>query len=477
MRELDTLVTEALDADEAALTQALGLDDLLTDLRRRTRRRRVVRAATTSVSSAAAVGLVAVGAYALAGADDARPQPADTTTPHETATPTPTAPATTAPTQAPTQAPSQSPTPDAGPRTVPTADPAAVRAAGDGLRAYGPDGSLLTPVDGGTGGPVRAQASDFTAEIPGIDGSAYRLEARLSDGSYLVTHPTTDDDAYPPVVLATWDGTTLHPWASTDTVVDDGQARVLGNVTVTDGWVVWMESTGYDAWLGRWRVFAARDDGSDLHLVARSEEWFTTDHDETMSGAQVAVVDGRVYWSTYRADLVSAAEQRARDAVVVSRALDGSGEIRVEAVGVELLAGGYGRLAMGVLEDGDVVAGIALLEDGDLRTVVANGPPEAAVGDGYLAFAVDEYAYVLRLDEPRLTRVAMAGVEDVMYVASGPDHVGWVASYPDRYEHVRYDLATDTLRTTDASRAWATSTGSVASPGTPATWTIVTWHS
>ncbi|ASR55983.1 hypothetical protein [Cellulomonas sp. PSBB021] len=474
MRELDAVVNEALDADEDALTRVLDLEDLLTDVRRRTRRRRVVRTATTSVSSAAAVGLVAVGAYALAGSDEPQPNPAQTGTPHETTSPAPTP---TMPT--PTQAPTPSGTPDPGARTVPTADPASVLAtAGTALQVYGPDGSVLDAVELAASGPVAAGTDDFRAQVPGFADRPGNVAATSTEGVYVASRyqDSDEDNPYPGSDVGTWDGSTFRPWTSTMTIVDEDELRMVGPLTVADGWVAWLESTGHDWWIGRWRVFAAREDGSDLHLVARSEDFLDPALDETVPDSTVAILDGRVYWSTVRPDLRPGDTPDETDTVVVSRAIDGTGEIRVEAVGATLVAGGFGRLAVQMIDPEVEGFVVGLLEDGHLRPVVANGGAEVALGDGFLAFDHESDLYVLGLDEPTLGRISLPGADITWGIGADADHVGWTTSTTEGEEALmHYDVAHDVLRRAAAPRAWATRTGVVDATDDQEVWTLVEW--
>ncbi|GEA82643.1 hypothetical protein [Cellulomonas uda] len=478
MRELDALVNQALDADEADLTRVLSLEDLLTDVHRRTRRRRVVRTAATSVSSAAAVGLVAVGAYALGGADDPQPNPAQTGTPHETVTPTP------APTTTPTP-PEPTTAPDPGARTIPTADPASILAqAGTGLQVYGPDGSVLEAVGRAASGPVAAGPDDLRTQVPGFDGSPQNVAATSTEGRYVASRLQDVDDEilYPPSDVGTWDGSTFRTWDRSAVVEDE--VRSVGRFTVADGWVAWHESTGHEAWSGEWRVFAAREDGRDLHLVARSEEFFLDPAvDTTVPDQTVAILDGRVYWSTLRPDLEPwpAYSPDESDTMVVSRALDGTGEIRVEAVGATLAAGGFGRLVVNMVDPETKGLVTALLEDGRLRPLVANGGLTPALGDGFLAFTHEGSAYVLDLDEPVLGRISTPGAVLGEQPVADADHVAWPADLSDdeavpHYDTLLYyDVAADVLRSTDTPSVWATYAGAVDTVDDQASWTFVEW--
>ncbi|UJP40548.1 hypothetical protein [Cellulomonas palmilytica] len=473
MRELDALVNEALDADEDALTRVLSLEDLLIDVRRRTRRRRVVRTATTSVSSAAAVGLVAVGAYALAGADHPKPNPAQTTTPHETATATPTPSPTT-------QAPAPTTSPDPGARSVPTADPASVLAdAGTAFQVFGPDGSVLDAVELAASGPVAAGADDFRTQVPGFPDRPSNIAATSTEGVYVASRyqDSDEDNPYPGSDVGTWDGSTFRPWTSTTTIVDEDEVRMVGPLTVADGWVAWLESTGHDWWIGRWRVFAAREDGSDLHLVARNEDFLDPALDETVPDSTVVILDGRVYWSTVRPDLTPGDHVDESDTVVVSRALDGTGEVRLEAVGATLVAGGFGHLVVHMTDPGSGGLVTGLLKDGRLRPLVANGGELVAVGDGFVAFGHESDLYVLGLDEPTLGRISIPGVEGGGRVVADAGHVGWTVRMLEGDDELllHYDVGGDVLRSTDAASAWATHAGVIDTSDYPDPWTLVEW--
>lgn len=126
----------------------------------------------------------------------------------------------------------------------------------------------------------------------------------------------------------------FDPWPGSESFVPEDAPRQAYAASVSAGVTVWVETASVMLDRSSWRVFS-RDPSGVVALVARSEE---VDADELpiVNGDTTALVSGgRVYWAT--AAPVLPAESSAAGASfqmqVLSRAVDGSGSLVVEAVG------------------------------------------------------------------------------------------------------------------------------------------------
>ncbi|UJP40549.1 hypothetical protein [Cellulomonas palmilytica] len=120
----------------------------------------------------------------------------------------------------------------------------------------------------------------------------------------------------------------------------------------------------------------------------------------------------------------------------------------------------------------------ALLDDGELRPLSVTPVSDLAVGDHFVAVGDGADLYLVWFDEPRVTRLRAPGVEAATPFVADATHVGWRATLRDGggRVNVRYDLTTNTLRTTDSTVVWATGTGALPSTAdSPEPWTIVEW--
>lgn len=136
----------------------------------------------------------------------------------------------------------------------------------------------------------------------------------------------------------------FDPFTTTQDLVPADKYRQGVFGAVDEDTAVWVETPSADAFASNWRIFTGSVKDGTVSLLAQSEDVWDTDALPLTSGEPVPVIaDSRVYWAT-----TTEGNEPRLGSNVVSKALDGSGELEI--------------LSESAVSPAKVNAGIAVLE-------------------------------------------------------------------------------------------------------------------
>ncbi|NLE81139.1 MAG: hypothetical protein GX610_16450 [Rhodococcus sp.] len=206
----------------------------------------------------------------------------------------------------------------------------------------GPDGAAITPllVELSSARPATVGEQYDVAGV--LLGRRFTEEglvslAVASDGTLVVAElPPPDVEAgvmmTAPVRVGSWDWQQFTPYEDVSaTPQGDGPRQAYGGYE-SDGYVTWVETESVDLFVDTWRVFLRHPDGH-VALLARGEEINPEGVPFRNELTQPVISGGRVFWMTPyptapSPDLLGDEWTTA----IVSRDVDGSEELRVDAV-------------------------------------------------------------------------------------------------------------------------------------------------